>query len=1015
MLILDHLECLTNFGELKKFRMHNVSSPDNSGSSAAYGLLQYATSNNSLYLHVGSNVWKRLLMSGDALDAASGVTLGNNKIWRGNASNVPIETAVTSIPFTAFGDADRNVSMSNCKITSLLDPENPLDAANKKYVDQVAQGLSVKASCQLATNQALPACSYNAGALTLTANANGALTNTAIDSGGSGVTLVAGTTRVLVKTQATSEQNGIYLLTTIGTAGTPWVLTRTDDSNTNAELVSAFTLVEGGSAANFGYVQSSKDFDITNITTKSITWQLFSSAASYVGGNGMILSGGNTFHFAKTTAYVTGDLFYGNAAGSGDAAVSKVSVLGIGASGKMLQSNGSIPTWSTATFPTAAAAANAFLKGDGTNWVSMATVASRVMVTDGSGNSSWGTALPSGTTLNGATIYVANGTDVALGDGGTGSSLTAIEGGLVYSTGTGMAITSAGTAGYFVRSAGGGVGAVPTFYDLFGATNTWTGQNTFSRAVSSNVAISAKTIGDAFNRVELYANNTLYFGTGSSAPAVGFRCLESSVAVSLIGGDLYVKAAGGASREVRFYAADDTKYVGIGAPTSIAGLSISWRLPSSYVNNGVWISDGSGNLSCTTLSAALVGSGAALTANTDGSNVTLTAGGSASTALLAAASLTVGWSGQLNVARGGTGALSFTSNCLLYGNGTGALQTVSAGTTGTVLIGTTGSAPSFSGQPSLTTGIITNGQIAVQLNPFGVAAGNTGEIRFHELVANGGNYVGFKAPDSVTANKVWVLPSSDGTDNTYFMRTDGSGNLSFGRVTAAAIASGAALTASNDTNVTLTLGGAGVAASLLSAVSLTMGWTGNLSVARGGTGQGSSLTQYGMIYASSATTMASTAAPTIAGAPLLGSTSGAPSWSGYSLPSTVAGANYLFVSSSSSAFTTLGPTASRLLATDASGVISWGGILNVARNTAGGIARKWSNQVVGDGANAYITVTHNLNSKDVIVSVRLSNSTDSGQQEIAYSKFTVEDANSVRVYFNTVQLSTNYYVVTVVG
>jgi hypothetical protein len=56
---------------------------------------------------------------------------------------------------------------------------------------------------------------------------------------------------------------------------------------------------------------------------------------------------------------------------------------------------------------------------------------------------------------------------------------------------------------------------------------------------------------------------------------------------------------------------------------------------------------------------------AALT-KTDDTNVTLTLGGSASTALLNAASLTLGWTGQLSVARGGTGLSSFTANRVFY-------------------------------------------------------------------------------------------------------------------------------------------------------------------------------------------------------------------------------------------------------------------------------------------------------------------------------------------------------------
>jgi hypothetical protein len=52
---------------------------------------------------------------------------------------------------------------------------------------------------------------------------------------------------------------------------------------------------------------------------------------------------------------------------------------------------------------------------------------------------------------------------------------------------------------------------------------------------------------------------------------------------------------------------------------------------------------------------------------------------------------------------------------------------------------------------------------------------------------------------------------------------------------AADIASGAALTKTDDTNVTLTLGGT-PASALLAATSITAGWTGTLAAARGGTG-----------------------------------------------------------------------------------------------------------------------------------------------------------------------------------
>lgn len=67
---------------------------------------------------------------------------------------------------------------------------------------------------------------------------------------------------------------------------------------------------------------------------------------------------------------------------------------------------------------------------------------------------------------------------------------------------------------------------------------------------------------------------------------------------------------------------------------------------------------------------------------TDDTNVTLTLGGTPSMALLAATSLTLGWTGQLSVARGGTGlSTTPTNGQLLIGNGTGyTVANLTAGT-----------------------------------------------------------------------------------------------------------------------------------------------------------------------------------------------------------------------------------------------------------------------------------------------------------------------------------------------
>lgn len=81
------------------------------------------------------------------------------------------------------------------------------------------------------------------------------------------------------------------------------------------------------------------------------------------------------------------------------------------------------------------------------------------------------------------------------------------------------------------------------------------------------------------------------------------------------------------------------------------------------------------------------------------------------------------------------------------------------------------------------------------INPKTTGAGNTGEVRFLELAAQGTNYVGFKAADTLSGNVTWVLPVTDGSSNAV-LKTDGAGVLSFSRtaITWAARINGSATT-----------------------------------------------------------------------------------------------------------------------------------------------------------------------------------------------------------------------------
>jgi hypothetical protein len=81
--------------------------------------------------------------------------------------------------------------------------------------------------------------------------------------------------------------------------------------------------------------------------------------------------------------------------------------------------------------------------------------------------------------------------------------------------------------------------------------------------------------------------------------------------------------------------------------------------------------------------------------------------------------------------------------------------------------------------------------------------GNNTALRFNELTANGTNYIGLKAPASVSADLTYTLPSADGTAG-QFLSTNGSGVLSFataGLTGATSTATGTVLTLSDTQNV----------------------------------------------------------------------------------------------------------------------------------------------------------------------------------------------------------------------
>jgi hypothetical protein len=161
----------------------------------------------------------------------------------------------------AGGTMSGAIAMGTNKITGLGTPTADADAVTKSYVDAIAQGIDAKASVVAASTANLTL----SGAQTI-----------------DGVSVIAGD-RVLVKDQTTASANGIYLC-----ASGSW--TRTTDADTYAELVAAYTFVEGGTVnANNGFICTIPTSGTLGST--SITFAQFSGAGQVIAGAGLTKTG----------------------------------------------------------------------------------------------------------------------------------------------------------------------------------------------------------------------------------------------------------------------------------------------------------------------------------------------------------------------------------------------------------------------------------------------------------------------------------------------------------------------------------------------------------------------------------------------------------------------------------------------------------------------------------------------------------------------------------------------------
>jgi hypothetical protein len=207
--------------------------------------------------------------------------------------NAPItrfqQLTASTVPYL---DASSNLVSSAITPTEL----GYISGATSSLQDQInalTVGLSWKTAVRGATTTTLPSYTVSGGNKILTATANGAFPTT------DGLTFSVNES-ILVKNETAGNEpnNGIYTVTQVGTAGTPWILTRRNDANTGPLLVSATVAIsEGTTLQDTQYVcntDSPISLGVTNITFVAV------GGTTYVGTTNRITVTGNVIDISAT-------------------------------------------------------------------------------------------------------------------------------------------------------------------------------------------------------------------------------------------------------------------------------------------------------------------------------------------------------------------------------------------------------------------------------------------------------------------------------------------------------------------------------------------------------------------------------------------------------------------------------------------------------------------------------------------------------------------------------------------
>lgn len=219
--------------------------------------------------------------------------------------NAALTNSAVTVGTTAISLGATSLTLAGLtSVTLTQDPTLDLQVATKQYVDTVASSgihfhQPVRVEAPLNLNATYDNGTAGVGATLTNAGTQAALV---ID----GVT-VSVADRVLVYEQTDATQNGIYVVTTVGSGSTNWVLTRSSDADTyvNASpegLSEGSTVFVQQGTTGAGETYTCNTVGTITFGTTNITFAQISSAQIYSAGTGLTLTG---TQFSLTTPVAT--------------------------------------------------------------------------------------------------------------------------------------------------------------------------------------------------------------------------------------------------------------------------------------------------------------------------------------------------------------------------------------------------------------------------------------------------------------------------------------------------------------------------------------------------------------------------------------------------------------------------------------------------------------------------------------------------------------------------------------